>query len=334
MKNFRVGVDSGTLGWLKLKPLEQLDYVHQIGLDGIQFPAIRKLSPRLDAGELREIKTHAGRLGLSTEASVMSCNPRLASFYFRETISEEEHLRRIGDEIRLAAACGWHELHTCLAEHRQPLEVPWAEHLASTADFLKKLRPVLREHGSRINVEPHGDITTFELVRLAEEVGPDWVGICLDTANVVCHCEEPLAAIRRAAPYTHLTHLKDALLFFGPRGFVRQTVPPGRGVIDWREALTILAAHSPGLLLAIEDHKYLFAYDCFEPAWLSGYPDLTVAELGAVMKLTWECQRRLNAGEYPEPETYDRLPREQDAEERLLFGAAHLRSIVKEIEAG
>jgi sugar phosphate isomerase/epimerase len=60
--------------------------------------------------------------------------------------------------------------------------------LADSAAFLRKLSPVLRQQGCRIDLETHGDCTTFELVRLIEEVGPDCVGICLDTANVMCHC--------------------------------------------------------------------------------------------------------------------------------------------------
>ena len=61
-----------------------------------------------------------------------------------------------------------------------------------------------------------------ELVRLVEDVGPDIAGICVDTANVLCHSEDPLLAARRAAPYTHLTHTKDAILYLSDPGHPKE----------------------------------------------------------------------------------------------------------------
>jgi hypothetical protein len=67
-----------------------------------------------------------------------------------------------------------HELHSSLGggDERYLDPVPWTQQLADSTRFIRSLAPVLRQHGSRIDLETHGDTTTWELVRLAEDVGP------------------------------------------------------------------------------------------------------------------------------------------------------------------
>lgn len=324
----RVGVDTFTLRDLQLNPFQQLDYIRQMGLEGAQFGGVWGLSPKRDAGELKALRERARELGLYTEVSVsLTLNPVMVG------MPEAEHLRQLTEEIEMAAACGWHELHGSLGggDERYVHPVPWTRHLSDSADFLRKLSPVLRRHGCRIDLETHGDCTTFELVRLIEDVGPDCVGICLDTANVMCHCEDPVAAIKRAAPYTHLTHTKDAVVYFSERGFVRQTLPPGRGAIDWATVLPILAEYSPNLPMSIEDHKWLFYFHCFEPRWLALHPDLTREELAHFMRLIWRCQQRRAAGELPEPEDYEKIPHVDEVAERLKFGCDYLKALIRRL---
>jgi sugar phosphate isomerase/epimerase len=293
-----------------------------MGLDGAQFGGLRGLSKTLDNGELKAVREKADGLGLYSHVSLsVTCNPHLTK------LTPEAHAAQIREEIEKAAAFGWHELHSSLGggDERYVHAAPWTRHLADSAAFIKGLRPVLRANGSRIDLETHGDITTFEAVRLVEDVGPDCAGICLDTANVMCHAEDPVEAARRAAPYTHLTHTKDAVAFFTDRGFVRQTVAPGRGAIDWDRVLPILAAHSPDLPISIEDHKWLFYFHCFEPRWIDLHPDLTREELASFMKLVWQCEKKRAAGELKDPFEDDKIPHAEEMEERLRFGCRFLK---------
>jgi sugar phosphate isomerase/epimerase len=321
----RVGIDVFTLNPLKLNPCAQLDLIKEMGLEGAQFGGLRSLSKNLDPGELRAVRERADALGLYSHVSLsITCNPLLAR------LTPEEHRDAIAKEIELAAACGWHELHSSLGggDERYLHETPWPEHLAAAGRLIRSLGPALRQHGSRINLETHGDATTAELVRLVEDVGPDIAGICLDTANVLCHCEDPVLAAKRAAPYTHLTHVKDAVAYFTDHGFRRQTLPPGRGAIDWPVVLPILAEHSPNLPLSIEDHKWLFKFDCFDKKWLALHPDLALPEFAAFMRLVWQCQQRFSAGELPDPDTYERIPFADEVKERLAAGAGYLKRLI------
>ena len=315
----RVGIDTFTIRELGLDPIQQLDFIHEHGFEGAQFGALGT-----DPGRLGEIRAHADSLGLYSHLSVTSPNP-----HFGGPEREERH-RAIQEQIEAAAACGWHELHSVLGgdETRYNGPAPWSQQLADSAEMIRELGPVLRAHGSRIDLETHGEATTFELVRLVEQVGPDIAGICLDTANVLCFAEDPIAAARRAAPYTHLTHTKDAIVYFCERGVMRQTRPPGQGVVDWEQILPILADHEPDLPLSIEDHKWLFGAWIFEPPWLAEQADLSREELAAFVRLAWNCQSKLESGELPPPDEYEAIPYVEQMEERLTAARDFLNGLL------
>lgn len=326
----RVGIDVFTISHLGLDAFATLRYIKEHGLDGAQFGGLRGLSGKLDGGELREIRACADGLGLYTHVSVPGCNPYLVAGPL------EDHRAEIARQVAAAAACGWHELHSSLGAgpERYDHVVPWTRHLTDSADFIKSLAPVLRAHGSRINLETHGDTTTFELVRLIEDVGPDVAGICLDTANVLCHVEDPVLAARRAAPYTHLTHAKDGILFFTESGYTRQGRPPGQGCLDWERILPVLAEHSPDLPLSIEDHKWLFEFAIFDERWLSLHPDLTCSELAKVMQLAVACERRIQAGDLERPYEYEAIPFARQMPARLAAGRDYLRALLCRLGLG
>lgn len=321
----RVGVDTFTLHELRLDPFATLQFLSEHELEGAQFGGLRALSDKLDGGRLREIRAEADRRGLYTHVSVPTCNPHLVQGPL------EDHVAELVREIEAAAAVGWHELHSHLGGGAERYEhpVPWTQHLADSADLIRRLAPVLRGRGSRINLETHGDVTTFELVRLVEDVGPDIAGICLDTANVLCQAEDPVMAARRAAPYTHLTHLKDGITYFIDTGYRRQGRAVGRGCLDWEQILPVLWEHAPDLPLSIEDHKWLFDFHIFEPRWLALHPDLTPEELASVVRLTWQCELRIRAGELEPPEAYEAIPFRDQVQERLHAGRDFLKELIR-----
>ena len=320
----KVGIDTFSIRELNLDQFGQLDWIKEHHFDGAQFGNLGT-----DPGKLREIRDHADNNGLYSHVSVSSPNPHLGDNSFTQL------KKQITAEIEAAAQADWHELHSSLGadsnRYRHP-SVSWRQQLDDSTLLLKQLAPVLRANGSRINLEPHFDTTTFELVRLAESVGPDVCGICLDTANVILFGEHPIEAARRAAPYTHLTHLKDAFPYFGPRGLMRQTCPPGRGAIDWEELLPILAKYSPDLPLSIEDHKWLFGAEIFEAWWHDEQPDLSRKELASTIQLAWKEQQKINNGERPDPEEYEKIPYLDELEDRLHYGRDYLRGIIKNLE--
>lgn len=324
----RVGIDTFSIRELELDPFQTLDWIVEHGFAGAQWGGVRSLSPNLDREELKAVRQRADSLGLYSHVSVAGCNPH------QIRIDPDDHRKDLIQQIEAAAAHGWHELHSCLGggNERYMDAVAWTTQLRDSAEFIRSLAPVLRAHGSRIDLETHGEITTFELIRMIEDLGPDVLGICLDTANLFCQCEEPVRAIRRAAPYTHLTHIKDGMIVFTDTGFRRQTLPPGRGVIPWRIVLPILAEFEPNLPLSIEDHKWLFKFHVFDPHWLRLHPDLTLDEYAAVMRIGVKCEEKMAAGELPHPDAYEPIPYLDELEERLAAGLNHLNGLIQGLD--
>lgn len=328
----KVGLDGFALPGARRTALQTLEFVREYGLDGAFFASPLVLSPTLDAGELRAVRARADELGLYLELGVGLVNPKhFAASAAILGLGDGDYRRGLERQIRAGQAIGCTELRSALGSEADRFDpsLAWTEQLRATSAFLVSLAPLLRDLGCRLNLETHGDTTTFELVRLAEAIGPDVVGICLDTANVLCRAEDPLSAARRAAPYVHQTHTKDAIVYFVDDGLMRQTRPCGEGAIDWDLLLPTLAQYAPDLNLSIEDHKGLFGMRIYDPAWLALHPDLTASELAALVRLARRCEAKIGRGELARPAEYEVVPWEQQAMARLQATVQHLRAVLQ-----
>ena len=322
----RVGIDVFTIRELNLDPFEQADFVKRRGFEGLQYGGVRSMSDTLDVGRLREIHQYERENGLYSHVSVTTVNPITSKLTFDE-------LREcLEQEIAAAAQAGWNELHSVInvGNERYTHPIPWSRHLEGAIKLINQLRPTLEKYGSRINLEPHGE-TTFDILRVIEATGTHLTGVCLDTANTLCNAEDPVMAARRVAPYTHLTHTKDGLVCFCDTGVLRQGKAPGMGSVDFENVLAALGEYTPDLPLSIEDHKWLFTADIFDPAWIAHNPELTPEEMGRFVKLAWAGQQRLNAGEIPPVDVYEAVPYLEQMEERLAFGRDYLMKLMERL---
>lgn len=336
----KVGIEGNhTFNCHELGVHRVLELAAEYQLDGVFYKSVLDLSPSLDPGALREVREHADQLGLYLEAGLGRVNPF--------NTPESPYIRALGDGdyrkaceriIAAGAAIGctellagtgtWKDYPGRNAFDRFRTDVTWSDQLVATEKFLQQLAPCLRDHGARINVETHEEITSFEVLRLVESVGPDAVGVTFDTCNVMARCEDPIAAAQRVAHYTHLTHIKDAILYFGPAGLVRQPRACGEGVVDWRTLLAILNEASPNLHLSIEDHRGFMPLEIYDPTWLAAHPDLTAEELAQVVRLATLGEAKLTRGEIAAPDAYDAEPWEEQKLKRLVASRDHLRAVL------
>jgi len=318
-----------------------LDFAHQHELDGVFFKSILDLSPTLDLGELREARAYADALGMYLEVGIGRINPyntaesphvrRLGGGDYRKAMEQMIHAAREIDCTEL-----WAETATIKRDVAEGIfivdrfrtDTTWEDQLAATARFLTLLAPLLRDLGCRVNIETHEDVTSFEVVRLVESVGPDVAGITFDTANVLARGEEPVAAARRVASYTHTTHIKDAILIFGEEGLLRQIRACGDGVVDWETVIGILAAHKPELNLSLEESPSLMSVPIADPAWRAGHPDLAVAEVAELVRLAQGCEARIARGEMMPAAAYAAIPFDELAIPNMLKSQRHLRAIL------
>jgi sugar phosphate isomerase/epimerase len=348
----RIGIDGRKIPEAdKRGPLATVDHAREIGMDGVFFRTVLEMSPTLDLGALRDIKARADDLNMYLETGLGKVNPYANP--------ETPELREIGDgDIvlgfrRMMEACAeidCRELWVATANYKSAYEgrfaydrfrtdVDWIEQLRATAGFLRRLAPIARDLGIHMNLETHEEITSFELVRLVEDVGADTVGIVFDTANVLQRVEHPVWTARRVAPYVRQSHMKDCSVVFADKGLRFQLRPCGTGVVGFDEILPILAAANPDLHLTIENAQSHIdkpnvipprLIDVWNPDFLAGHPDLTVEELAAYLHMVHEYADRCERESIPDQTTYAAMPFGYDETVRYIIDSAdHLRSICR-----
>ncbi|RKY04589.1 sugar phosphate isomerase/epimerase [Candidatus Poribacteria bacterium] len=322
----RVGLDDYTISFMNLDPFQTIDYAEKLGAEGVQFGSVAKLAPNWREEELLEVKGYADRKGMYIEVNIPSVNP-----YMYPPGRRKGLVRTLRKHIELAALAGGKGLRSYIGwkDNRfDPKFPPWEVQLEDTVKVLKQLAPLARDLGVKIALETHMDATTFELLRVIEEVGEEAVGICLDTGNLTMCLEDPLEATRRVAPHVVATHLKDSILTFGERGLRWQARPCGEGIVPLEEMLSILSIYNPDLTLSIEDHPRIYELPIFDRAWLSKFGDLTPIELAEVVRLAVEAERRIRRGEIRPPEEEEAIPWEERAEGRIRKSISYLKGVL------
>lgn len=350
----RIGIDGRKIPEAdKRGPLDSLDHGKSFGMAGLFYRTVLDMSPTLDKGELRAIRSRADELGMYVETGLGKVNP------YATPEAPELRLMGNGDTLagfrRMMEACadiGCQELWIGTANYktvyagkwaydRFRTDVDWPEQLRATEVFLKKLAPIARDLGIHMNMETHEEITSFEILRLIEAVGEDVMGVVLDTLNPMQRAEHPVWAVRRVAPYVRQTHIKDAYLAHMAGGITVQARACGDGVVDFREVLKLLAAHNPTINLSLEcagprpadfvpRHTLV---EVFDPHWLASHPDLTLEEYAAFLDMVQRYESRIASGEVPTWDAYVTAPfGYAEAIATIQKSTAHLRALCAELD--
>lgn len=295
-------------------PLETLSIARDLGFEGILLRTVDEAFPTLDSGAIREFATEAKAQNMFVQLGLGKVNPYMTAELPRvRDLGHGSYLAGMERMIALCAEYGWTEAWTAAGAYKHDLPAPfcfdrfrtdvdWQDQLTATAGFLHKLAPALREYGVRLNLETHEEITTFELLRLIEELGDDVLGVCLDPANVMVRGELVDDAVQRVAPYAHMTHLRDAVILPTENGLSRFIMPIGKGTIDWDRLLDLVLGAHPGRDLVIEGiggSRAEMQLQPDDPLWRSMHPDMTEADAERLTKLAWHLQAQSVLGLTP-----------------------------------
>ena len=255
--------------WMRDEPLEEtVSRLARAGYDGIELngePA------RYDAPEVRDcLERHEieawGAVTLMEHEGRDMLHP---DQYVR--VGTETYLR---DTIDLIAAIGGRTL--CCVPSTIGKTRPLADvdsEWSWCVDALRRLGDHAGERGVRIALEPITRFETYFLnraeqaLRLADDVGLENVGVCLDTYHMNMEEEDPLAAIRAVGDRLFDFHVADS-----------NRMPAGEGTLDWAELLGVVweVGYDGFLTVEVEparDHTPLRSVPEQDGQFESGYYD-------------------------------------------------------------
>ncbi len=322
MKPFKVGIDGRILGSMGLSPFETLDWAIMNEADGVQFSS--GAGPGPERSFLRELAQYAEENRLYLEwggaeyvpFDPVSGRPREITAVNR---AAAEQARDMGLITVRAAASG--------PKRWEKGPVAAEERLRLTARSLREQVPMLRDLGVTLAMESGAAFSTFDLLRLFEMCGVrpgEYLGVCLDTMNVLTMLEDPTEAAGRVLPWVVTTHIKDGAILLAEDGFIAFAAEAGRGVVDLETIVGKLGALDRGINLSLEDHAGGVPVPAFAPDFPAAFPDLAAAELLSVLKLSMKSQKLLDEGGLSILEP-DRWP--EHCERRIKRGLRALRRI-------
>ncbi len=296
MIKLKVGVDSYSLKPLDLSPFELLEWAVLNEAEGVQFSEVNvPPGTALDRTFLQELRAYAGENRLYIEwggaehipLDLATGRPKDIFAANRKAAEQAFHL-------------GSSTVRSCSGGLMR-----WKKGPPSTDDFLRAMAASLREHramlrdfGVVLAIETHFEFTSFELLRLFDMCGAlpgEYLGVCLDTMNLLTMLEDPVLATRRLLPWVVTTHVKDGGLTLTADGFVSFTAEAGRGVVDLAAVFEALASVHPRITLTVEDHGGDFLIPVYDEEFLARFPDLTVPELARLLRLSAKTRALVDA---------------------------------------
>ncbi|MEN6560375.1 MAG: sugar phosphate isomerase/epimerase [Acidobacteriota bacterium] len=328
MRKLRVGIDSYSLKPLDLSPFELLEWAVLNGADGVQFSEVN-IPPgaAVDRPFLQDLRGYADENNLYIEWGGGEHIPLHLDSGRPKDIAASN--RRAAEQ---ASQVGSATVRSCSGGlMRWKAGGPSTDELLRlTAASLRGQKPAFRDAGVILAIETHFEFTSFELLRLFEMCGAapgEYLGICLDTMNLLTMLEDPLLATRRLLPWIVTTHIKDGGLAPAPDGFVSFTAEAGKGVVDLPAIVETLAAAHPQVALTVEDHGGDFLIPVNDPDFLARFPDLSVPELVRLQALAGRTRALMDAGKLAvlprdrwAPACEPRVRRDIQAVRRLLGG--------------
>jgi sugar phosphate isomerase/epimerase len=298
MKKLKVGLDNYCLFQKGLMPMELVQWAYDNGAEGVAFSGYDAgTRESFTSSYLRNVKDLANDLGLYLEWGCGQHVPMdLETFKPKDIYISNR--RAVGEACGLGAGI----IRSCSGGlMRWKKDSPSTFSLMKeTARELKKQAPLFRDNGVILAIETHFEFTTFELLKLFEmcETEPgDYLGVCLDTMNLLTMLEEPVAAAERILPWVVTTHIKDGGILYREDEITTFTARCGEGVIDLEKIIGMLASTGREISLSVEDHGGSFNLPVNETWFIERFPDLPVMEYSSLLELSEKTsEKMINSG--------------------------------------
>jgi 3-oxoisoapionate decarboxylase len=275
-----LGSIDGSVSGNNFTAVQFLDYLASIKLTY----AMISVPPAVLADEaaLRQIREHADRLGIKLQLAHSSVCPTARSFNAQNGTLEEQVARGLKASQIFGASCM-----RCILggdPERPQIEM----HLDAMVKAVRALRSRIVDSGVKLAWENHGgDVQAREMKTAIEAIGPDAIGVCLDSGNPVWMLEDPHATLETLLPYTLTCHVRDSAVWKVPEGIAVRWVNMGEGNVDIDGWITKFIAAKPGLPIIFENlvsgnprvHKI------YDPAFWTNWSKMPAAEFSRFLAI-------------------------------------------------
>lgn len=245
----KLGMDNFSIRGLGWKAPRLIEYAASEKLD-LLFMSDLDVYESFDEAYLRDLKAKADSLGLALHVGSWSVCP--SSKVFRgKWGTADEHLA-LG--IKVAQTLGSPIFRCVLGTlDDRRTEGGIRARMGDMLPILKGNRSRALDAGVKISVENHaGDMNSFELLELLDQVGYDAVGVTFDSGNAAWTLEDPFDALERLGPHTLTSGLRDDVVWQTAEGVNVQWTAAGEGLINWQRFAERWASICPGAPFVLE----------------------------------------------------------------------------------
>jgi sugar phosphate isomerase/epimerase len=279
----KLGFDNFSVRGLRWKAPRQIEYAASLKIDVIFISDLDSYES-LEDGYLRDLAKKAHDLGVEIYAGGWSICPT-SKFFRNKWGTAEEHL---ATGIRVAQAVGSPVFRCILGKGEdRKTEGGIDARIEDTVKVLKSQRSRALDAGVKIAIENHaGDMQAWELVRLIEEAGPEYVGATMDSGNSTWTLENPRQALELLGPHALVCGLRDSMIWENADGAVVQWTAPGDGLIDWPEyakRFGELCPNTPFTVEIISGFAHPLPY--LQPDFWKPYPKARAADFAGFLAL-------------------------------------------------
>lgn len=204
----KVGITQIILGQQSLP--KTLKLCHEAGYDAVElvFAPGKDLHPDLGDTELRRVAAQCREAGVEIVSAIVNL-PTRGNLLSRDAVEQENCCRCVSRSIEVAAVLGVGA--TLLHPGQLPVDGTYREAWDDLRDALIRLSTEAEEYKVAIGLENVWNkflLSPEEAVRFVDEVDNEWVGIYLDTANMMAY-GYPEHWIRALGSRIVRVHVKD-----------------------------------------------------------------------------------------------------------------------------
>ena len=236
----RLGVSSFTFPWaiggiedehpVAMSAFELLERADRLKADVLQIADNLPIGGLSD-DELLKLKTQADAYGIAIEIGTRG-------------IKSEN----ISNFLRIAQVLGSPILRVVIdSKGHEPT-------ISEIVQLLKPFASKFKSAGIKLAIENHDRLTCAEFNEIIDQVGSDWVGICLDTVNSLGAIEAPNTVIPALAPRAINVHMKDFEIVRtnGQMGFTVRGTALGEGRLNISEVISAVGGTRRDITAVIE----------------------------------------------------------------------------------